>query len=180
MGGRPISEGGVIHVTLTQAMVDYADAIACVRRGQAHIKRRQARNGLYGSFAELLEKEQLGTRCELAGKRYLNPIRWNALLPKIHGEPDLGDFIDVKGRSSPRYDLPVQADGEAAFAYLLVFPDPHPRYCIRGWMWGFDAKQPEHWSDPAGDRPAFFVKQGLLRDPEELFAEVRQREMVVA
>jgi hypothetical protein len=170
-------------VTLTPAMVDYADAVGCMRHGSAVIKRRARGNGPVGSFDFVLGKDRLGARCELAAKQYFNPVKWNSFSAKFYGEPDLGDFIDVKGRSETWQDLPVQEDGEATFAYLLVYPDPHPVYCLRGWMWGFDAKKPEFWGDKAkSGRPCFYIPQdsGLLRDPEELLAEVRRREAVVA
>ena len=38
---------------------------------------------------------RLGARCEVAGKLFLNPIKWHALAIKIRRLPDLGDFVDV-------------------------------------------------------------------------------------
>ena len=168
-------------IVLSQHDSDYGASVGCIRRGEAFIKGRDQDRPRVG-YRQLLAEDILGARCELAAKRWLDPIPWNELLKDVNSStPDLGDDIDVKGRSKIWYDLLVQKKAPDHFAYLLVFPNPHPTYCIRGWLWGHEAKVPEYWGDKAhNDRPAFFVPQGVLRHPDELFALVRQREVELA
>jgi hypothetical protein len=161
-----------IIIRLTPDIIEYADNIAALRQGTAFLKRRANANGLIGSFDQLLAIHRMGARCEAAGKLYMNPIRWHAFAGRIKGLPDLGDFIDVKGRSRASYDLPVQKDDEDDFAFLLITAESHPDYAIHGWAWGREAKNDQFWDDPKGGRPAYFMPQGALRDAEELRALV--------
>jgi hypothetical protein len=157
-----------VIVTLDSVHVDYADNVAAVRQGSAFLRRRANKNGLVGEFDQLLWHHRLGARCEVAGKLFLNPIKWHALAKDIGHLPDLGDFVDVKGRSRSDYDLVVQRDDEDDFAFLLITADRHPDYWIWGWLWGREAKQEQFWSDPKGARPAYFVSKDLLHSPDEL------------
>jgi hypothetical protein len=165
-----------VVITLTPEIIEYADNIAALRQGTAFLKKRPNTNGLIGSFDKLLAIHRMGARCEAAGKLYFNPIRWHAFAERIKGLPDLGNFIDVKGRAREFHNLIVQKDDEDDFAFILVCAERHPDYTLCGWLWGFEAKRPEFWDDPAGGRPAFFVPPAVLREPEELLAEVRRRE----
>jgi hypothetical protein len=178
-GGRVIEP---VVIRLIDRVTLYADAVAAMRHGSAYIKNRKNKNNLVGDFDDLLWLNRVGTRCEAAAKIYLNPIRWHAFEERITGLPDLGDFIDVKGRSRERYDLPVQKDDEDHFAYLLVTAERHPDYLIWGWCYGYEAKQDHFWDDPKGNRPAYFVPKTdpVLRSPEELRDEVRARELVAS
>ena len=166
----------IAFVTLTPDIIEYADNIAALRQGTAFFKNRVNANGLTGSFDQFLAINRLGARCEAAGKIYLNPIRWHAFAEQIKGLPDLGDFIDVKGRSRASYDLPVQKDDEDDFAFLLITAESHPVYAIHGWAWGREAKDDRFWDDPKGGRPAYFMDQELLRPPEELHALVHKKD----
>jgi hypothetical protein len=163
-------------VTLDRYQIGYADGIALARRIMAMEWGRQPRNGSPAEFKAGLAYDRVGARAELAGKLYLNPIKWNAFTAGRTRElPDLGDFIDVKGRSRAYFDLPVQKDSRPEWAYLLVDCSQHPVYRIVGWEWGHTAMATANWDDPAGGMPAFFVKQGVLRDPVELRREVGSR-----
>lgn len=161
-----------MRITLTSEHIDYADNIGACRRGHAFVKNRKNHNGLIGSFDKLLHADRLGARCELAGKLFMNPIRWHALSDKISGLPDLGNFIDVKGVERPHHSLIVQKDDEEDFAFLLVDGSLHPDYLIVGWIWGREAKSDRFWKDPTGHRPAFFVARSSLRPATELLSIV--------
>jgi hypothetical protein len=176
MGGDPM----IARVCLTAEMTDWADAVGCRRRSDAVFMARRRLNGPIGGFDLVLEKDRLGARCELAGKVYFNPITWHWQTYR-YGEPDLGDFIDIKGRAESWHDMPVQADGKPNFAYCLVYPDPHPEYVIHGWAWGHECMIPDYFEDKArSGRPCFYVPQEVLHDPETLLAEVRRRDPVTA
>jgi hypothetical protein len=125
---------------------------------------------------------RIGTRCEIAGWLYLRPILWQgrAVVVDITKLPDyaVGDlFINCKGRSQSWYDLIVQWDDPPEWAYLLVRGHDHPRYEISGWCWGHEA-QTRPITDPAGDRPAHFIKQDdpIIKPPYTLLDEVRKRQ----
>jgi hypothetical protein len=157
-----------IWITLPDWVIEYADNVAALRQATAFFNGRQNANGLTGSFDELLWFHRRGTRCEAVGKLYMNPIVWHAFAERITGLPDLGDFIDVKGRRLWRHKMLVQLDDEDNFAFLSVCSEQHPDYAICGWLWGHEAKNDKFRDDPVGGRPAYFVPQKELRDPEEL------------
>jgi hypothetical protein len=163
-------------VRLELSHIDFADNVAALRRSQAFMRARKAHNRAPTNFDGAFAIDRLGARCEVAGKLFLNPIVWHAYAERISGLPDLGDFIDVKGRSKDWHSLIVQKDDEDRWAFLLVDASGHPDYRMVGWLWGHEAKQQEFWNDPAGGRAAFFVPQTSLRDSSELFDEVRRRE----
>lgn len=165
----------MITIELTDEMIDYADNVACGRRWQAWKKSRKNHNGLTGTFDRMLAIDRLGARCELAGKRFLNPIRWNAISETIRRLPDLGDFVDVKGRAKGWHNLIVQKDDEDEFAFLLVSAERHPLYDITGWVWGKEAKRQEFWKEPVPGRPAYFIPAEKLYDPADLLSIVRVR-----
>ena len=157
-------------VTLAPLHVDFADAVARQRRADAVRKGRPSWNGAPIENAAALALDTLGARCECAAYLALKPCRWNHLAADSLADlADLDDWVDVKGRARAWYDLPVQKEGRADWAYLLVTAN-HPDYRLVGWIMGRDAMRPEHWSDPAGGRPAYFVRQDKLRQVEELRA----------
>jgi hypothetical protein len=161
------------QITLEPKHIDFADNNVARRRQAAAVERnRQAHNGAPIDPAAALGIHILGARCECAGYLWfkLNGIslHWHTFAQEVGGLPDLGDFVDVKGCRKGWHKLIVQQDDPDDWAYLLVLGHDHPRYQMAGWMWGWEAKQERYWSDPAGDRPAFFIKQGLLRPLAEL------------
>ena len=170
IGGMVRREDDLYIVRPRPDIVEYADNVAAVRQGMAFLKGRNSK-GLIGSFDKFLAYNRMGACCEAAGKILLNPIRWHALAEKITHLPDLGGFIDVKGRARTHYDLPVQKDDEDEFAFLLITAEKPPDYVVHGWLWGWEAKSPQYWSDPErSGRAAYFVPQKFLRPTDELIA----------
>lgn len=162
-----------VTIRLENLHIDFADKLAVRRQDAADRRRRPAKNGAPTSRPRALAMHVLGTRTEAAGKLYLNPIAWNAFVEDVRDVPDLGDFIDVKGRSKSWHNLIVQEDDPANWAYLLVDASKHPIYSVIGWCWGHEAKQKKFWNDPAGGRAAYFVDdRRILRPPTDLFAIV--------
>ena len=170
-----------VIIRLTPDIIEYADNVAALRQGSAFLKHRSPANGLAADFEVSLAHHRLGARCEAAGKIYLNPITWHALAERIKNLPDLGAFIDVKGRPRDTNDLIVQKDANDQFAYLFISAEHHPDYHIFGWAWGYEAKQQRFWRDPAGGRPAYFMpNEELPHSPDELRALIhdKQEEMM--
>jgi hypothetical protein len=162
-------------VTLTAEMIEYADYVAALRKGTAFFKGWAHRNGLAGTFDELFALERMGTRCEVAGKVCLNPIRWNAFAERTKGLADLGDFIDVKGCARESDRLVVQRDAREDFAFLQVCAARHPDYIIGKWVWGREAKQERFWTALKPGRPAYVLDP--WREHEELRALVHERRL---
>jgi hypothetical protein len=68
---------------------------------------------------------RLGVYAECAGKYYFDPVVWNNG-PLQRGEPDLHDFIDIKGRTREGHDLIVRPPQlHADWAYVLATPCPN-------------------------------------------------------
>lgn len=78
--------------------------------------------------------------------------------------------IDVKTRSSHKYDLIVQRNEDPAKKFVLVTIE-NKQALIHGWCYGRDAMMPEFWADPARGRPAFFVPKEYLKSMEDLQVE---------
>jgi hypothetical protein len=165
-----------VRITPPQNVIDYADNVAALRRSRAFLWRLKNADGLVGDFDTLLAMDRMGARCEAAGKLYLNPIHWHACTERFKGAPDLGDFIDVKGRYRDTDDLIIQKDDQDRFAYLFVSAEHHPDYLIFGWAWGHEAKQEQWWRDPRGRNPAYFMPvEDLPHPPDELLSLVQKR-----
>src|SRR5580698_911052 len=165
--------GTLYYVRPNDYPLEYADNVGAVRQGTAFLKRRDTQ-GVVGSFWELLAGNCMGARCEVAGKILFNPIRWHALAEKIFNLPDLGDFIDVKGRSLFKHELGVDTDALDDFAYLLITAEYAPEYVVHGWLWGREIKQHPEWLDDKAKRgrASYFCPQKELRDTDELIAIV--------
>jgi len=126
-------------------------------------------------YATALAMHIQGARTELAGKLYLDPVHWNALLQYIHGKPDYTDYvinIDAKSRWQRHHSLIVQLDDPDDWYYLLICGALHPDYEIVGWLKGNEAKREENKADPVGGRPAYFCK-GPFHHPAKLKAMLK-------
>jgi len=79
---------------------------------------------------------------------------------------DVGE-LQVRTRLKDWYDLIVHPEDKEEDIFILV-TGLLPNYVLRGWLYGYEARQEEYWDDPAGGRPAFFVPQADLRDIRSL------------
>jgi hypothetical protein len=75
---------------------------------------------------------------------------------------DLGKLVQVRTRSRHEFDLIVRSDDADTHAFVLV-TGVAPRYCVRGWIYGHEAKL-DKYLRCYGNRPAaYFVPQSDLR-----------------
>jgi hypothetical protein len=96
---------------------------------------------------------------ELALSKYLG-VYWNGSVDSFKSSTDIPGY-EVRTRSDHAYDLIVRDNDNDKLRYALV-TGVSPRYLIRGWILGTDAKR-EKWSQGYGNRPpAFFVPQEYL------------------
>jgi hypothetical protein len=66
------------------------------------------------------------------------------------------------------YELIVRDDDAPGARFLLV-TGQCPRYCVRGWILGADARR-DAWRQTHGDRePAYFVPHAALHPPATLY-----------
>lgn len=100
---------------------------------------------------------------EFALAKYLN-IWWGGKGNKRGN--DVGEY-DVRTRSSHSYDLILHKNDPDNRIFWLITGN-NGSYKIHGWILGKDGKNEKYWSDPAKNRPAFFVPQIDLNDPETL------------
>ena len=115
-----------VWIKLEQQHIDYADdKVAKPRREAAKRLHRTPRNGASGEDVAAMAQDLLGARCECAGYLWLKPITGGR--PGGHPEgkwhtfrddptkfvPDLGTFIDIKGRPKRDQDLPLNLDSVA-------------------------------------------------------------------
>lgn len=165
-----------VRITAPPNVIDYADNVAALRRSRGFLWGLKNVGGLIGDFDTLLAIDRMGARCEAAGKLYLNPIRWHACTERFKGAPDLGDFIDVKGRCRDTDDLIIHQDANDGFAYLFISAEHHPDYLIFGWAWGHEAKQERWLRGPKGRNPSYFMPvDDLPHPPDELLDLVHKR-----
>ena len=162
-------------ITLKAEHIEFADKIAARRRERGLL--RGARNGHNIERPEF-SFEVLGSRCEAAGKLFLNPVKWHAYSETVGGLPDLDDFIDVKGAPKSHHRMPVQQGQPDNWAYLLILGHNHPVYELVGWAWGFECKAGRELQDPVGGMPAYWIDQSdpIMKPPQELFDELRRRQ----
>jgi hypothetical protein len=128
-----------------------------------------------------LPDTQFGARCEAASYKWAKPVDWKILRPWRPRQPDLHDFIDVKGVEKAHHALIVRPDDEDNWAFLLVDGSAEPFYHIIGWCWGSEAKtQPlEDRSRTGGRDPVHWVDRdgSMLRDPAQLLLVLRERQL---
>lgn len=118
---------------------------------------------------------RLGALGEVAAARALG-IEWPARVGNYKGA-DLLDWIDVKARSNPRWDLIVRDDDRDDFAFVLATGALDDlEWLVWGWATGAEARRPEWRKDHGGREPAFFVPKPALRPLAALRVEIRERE----
>jgi hypothetical protein len=81
--------------------------------------------------------------------------------------PDIGDHIQVRCRSKEG-DALIVRDGDSDTEVFILVTGQAPKYTVRGWLTGAEAKQEKWISNPGGRGAAFFVPQSELRPLSEL------------
>jgi len=167
-----------ITIALGYDHVAFADKVGKARQRAAVLRDRPAHNGAPVDDLSAEAIHVLGARGECAVYRYLSPVKWNHLRENVSGLADLEDWIDVKTRAKNWHSLIVQKDDPAEWAYILADASDHPYYRLVGWCWGYEAKRQEYWSDPVGNRAAYFVKpdNDVLKSVADLIPILRGRQ----
>jgi hypothetical protein len=101
-----------------------------------------------------------GALGEMALSKYLG-VYWKGKSRKR--ETDVAHY-DVRTSSRANGDLILHPDDpdDRTFWLLTGF---NGTYTVHGCIVAAEGKKEEYWRDPAGNRPAFFVPQNLLRFP---------------
>jgi hypothetical protein len=139
-------------------------ALVGVRRHICALQgRRPDKHGLKPEDGWLVHIE--GACGELAVAKYLGAY-WKPTVNTFKSGHDVAG-CQVRTRSKEDYDLLVRPDDKDEDIYVLV-TGYAPRYRIRGWMRGKDAKQ-KRWVHAYGNRPpAYFIPADELNPPEDL------------
>jgi hypothetical protein len=91
---------------------------------------------------------------------------WSGSVDTFRVGGDVG-LIQVRTRSRDGYDLIVRDADRNEDAFVLV-TGACPHFFVRGWCYGWEAKQ-KHYRRNHGERvAAYFVPQDALRDPRQL------------
>jgi hypothetical protein len=106
-----------------------------------------------------------GALAEYALSLFLD-VSWNGQ-GKYYGAPDIGNVAGVDVRSTQhengRLIIHEANDDNRVFWLLTGF---RGLYVVRGWIWGWEGKSQQYWTDPTGkNRAAYFVPQSALRPP---------------
>jgi hypothetical protein len=143
-------------VELTPAELLLASTVGCMRQ-VANL--RDGRRDAHGAQRESGWQLHVEGACgELAVAKALG-LFWSGSIGNLRAA-DVGE-VQVRTRSRDDYDLIVHPSDPDGAAFVLVVGTA-PRFKLVGWLPGREAKHQRHWLDPAGGRPAFFVKQSWL------------------
>jgi hypothetical protein len=108
-----------------------------------------------------------GALGEQALAKWLN-VYWDGTPNTFRKKPDVAEY-EVRTNAESWGDLIIRDRDKDDAIYILVLSHDCPRFVIRGWMMGGDAKQ-DQWRR-AGDRSrpeAWFVPQSELHDMDSL------------
>ena len=157
-----------IRVNLSPQHLQIAEAEAERRQGVNSRLGLKGRNGGAANGNKALDMHRLGTMGEVAVAVHLGleAYLFSEQTAK-RGSPDLPGDIEVKTRSRHSYDLIVQRD-ERPDKKLVLVTIQNGMVFIHGWCVAGDVMQERFWSDPAGNRPAYFVPKNNLRCIHEL------------
>jgi hypothetical protein len=135
--------------------------IGSMRHLTALFARREDRHGAVCTWDLHIE----GACGELAAAKGLG-VFWDGSINTFK-RPDLPG-VQVRTRSRHEYELIVRDDDAPGARFLLV-TGQCPRYCVRGWILGADARR-DAWRQTHGDRePAYFVPHAALHPPATLY-----------
>jgi hypothetical protein len=156
---------------------DIADARDVAERRQISALRsgKQDKYGRRASAAENLRVHLLGAFAELAAARALG-VSWDGPVDTYKTGADIGDFIQVRGRSESWHEMIVRPDDQDHHTFFLVtanldVPSAPLRLTVRGWLNGGAAKQRRWWDNKGGRDYAYWVPQqelqpmAMLREP---------------
>ena len=150
-------------VTLTENYRSMGEHLGHVRQDEAHRMRLRDKHGFNGDGLNVHVEGAMGeiAAAEVLGvffKETVNSFK-DADLP----------HVQVRTRSKHHYDLNIRPGDGTNYFYVLV-TGAEGRYCVRGWIWGREAKENDAWYQDIGNaRPmAWWVPQTALYDMAEL------------
>ena len=150
-----------MKVTLTSSELLLAAQAGCMRQVENLFRGREDAYG--ASNGQGWEMHIQGAAGEFAVSKALN-LHWPGK-GRLRGS-DVGPLqVRTAARHSHCLILHEEDDDEVAFVLVTGLA---PSFIIQGWIRGWYGKRRQHWRDPAGGRPAFFVPQAVLNPPEEL------------
>jgi hypothetical protein len=145
-----------------QAVLEEAQA------GQAYSTGAGHRTKAGQLVAKALEDTQLGVAGEVALAQLLGLQRGGLVTSgPWERRQDLLGGVEVRTRSRPDYELLVRPDELEDTLYVLV--TVHERVVTaRGWLYGYDARDPGWLQEHGGRDPAYFVPTAQLRPMDAL------------
>ena len=143
-----------VIIQLSPAEIQMAAFVGCQRTVQCFQNGSKHRYGAKDSNGWQMSIEGALAECALA--KHLQ-IFWSKGTP---GACDVGPH-DVRATEHLHGSLIIHpTDADERKYYLLT--GCNGKYYVRGYMYGYHAKQQKYWKDPQGGRPAFFVPQADL------------------
>ena len=113
------------------------------------------------TYNERLMIDIQGVCGELAVAKAINRY-WQPSVNTFHGVPDIAPDIEVRCTDKPDNCLVVRDNDPDDRWYFLVIGVP-PKFDVKGYIRGSDAKEDQWKRNPGGHRPAWFVPQSQLR-----------------
>lgn len=152
----------MIDVSLTWYECRLAASVGLDRYVMAMRDGRQDAHGFVGDEVEGLKLHVNGACGELAYAKATG-LYWPATVDCFK-TPDLGSNLQVRVRSSEKYDLIVRCSDDDEHVFAMV-TGLMPRFKVWGELIGSEAKQ-ERWKHAYGGRPqAYFVPKEFLKEP---------------
>lgn len=148
----------MIEVHLTD---DERKRICAEAARRFEINRARGITGRNGGSVTDIRPDRIGAAGEYALAKHLGMLD-SVFLAEVpsRNEPDLPPDIDAKTRQEAWHGLIVQTDAHPEWRYVLLTVG-RPMLIV-GWLYGHEAMA-YPVQDPAGNRPAHFVRPDLLR-----------------
>ena len=159
----------MIEITLTWSQCEQAATAGIHRRLIALRDARPARYGFKEDDTWGSDIESCGAELAVAFFLGIYWTPWERRPSNVTA--DVGRDIQVRRRSRRGWNLLLHPGDPDNHRFVLVYGEL-PTFVLAGWTTGYEGKVDRYWGDPyKTTRPAFWVPQDELRDPEELKAE---------
>ena len=112
-------------------------------------------------FRTRMEQESVGAIGEKAFAKWRG--LYAADINTFHKKADAGTIYEVRSTSTRTGKLLVRENDDDLRAYILCLVGLDGRVLIRGWCWGWEAKQDKYVFDPHGHRSIWGVPQDDLQ-----------------
>jgi hypothetical protein len=167
----------MIKVKLSDEEEAYAEQIGALRNqafedmncGMDPLKRNGGKQG-----------HILGFKCEIAASKALDTEAKENVFTKEDWYNkcqifDLTNNVEIRGTEYFTGRLIVKPEDKDKAPFVLVIRNPASNeYLVRGWMYGFEAKQDKFLLTTKNGASLFFVPQGNLRPISELKQKIQE------